>query len=63
MTPSRCPVCEGRGTVPAGFYTAGATDAETCRTCGGSGMVVVEAATDRRPGPGDDDPRDLTYRG
>lgn len=41
--PHRCPVCEGRGTVPAGFYSrvtyaAGATP-ETCATCSGRGIV------------------------
>lgn len=60
----RCPVCDGRGSVPAGFYTPGqgATDtaSETCRTCGGNGMVVVEGAT-QSTAPGD--PLDLTYRG
>lgn len=44
-----CPVCKGRGFVPAWFYlvdpdcesfawnTTGGT--ETCRTCGGSGVI------------------------
>ncbi len=45
----RCPVCGGTGKVPAGFYdcgthihsTVGITP-ETCRTCKGTGMVVVD---------------------
>lgn len=47
--PHKCPVCGGNGLVPNGFYeqTSGcwsAIDAipETCRTCNGSGMVVIE---------------------
>ena len=42
--PHICPVCEGRGTVPEGFYdderwrvTTAAP--KTCRTCGGRGIV------------------------
>jgi hypothetical protein len=50
--PHRCPVCEGRGHVAQGFYTAmpgvvsGSTTCpmpETCRTCGGSGILWAEA--------------------
>ena len=43
--PHRCPVCEGRGCVSAGFYglqvTAGdsTTSTESCRSCGGTGVV------------------------
>lgn len=39
MTPHRCPVCLGRGFVPAGFYRPGENpiasflDDEPCRTC------------------------------
>jgi hypothetical protein len=42
----RCPVCEGRGHVPLGFYRdipadAGVTEIAMtcCRTCAGRGMV------------------------
>lgn len=42
----RCPVCEGRGHVPLGFYRdipadAGVTEIAMtcCRTCEGRGMV------------------------
>jgi hypothetical protein len=36
--PHTCPVCGGKGTVPAGFYenTIGSED---CRTCGGKGVI------------------------
>jgi len=40
-TPHRCPVCGGKGMVPAGFYqtnpygSIGNTDPETCRACDG----------------------------
>jgi hypothetical protein len=43
--PYRCPVCEGRGRVPVGFYTphfVGSTSSispEICRTCSGKGIV------------------------
>jgi rRNA maturation protein Nop10 len=43
----RCPVCGGRGLVPAGFYNIGVfgggsttATSETCRACGGSGLVA-----------------------
>lgn len=43
MTPHKCPVCEGRTTVPAGFYSLGPSTtnaaAETCRACDGRGIV------------------------
>jgi hypothetical protein len=43
----RCPICEGRKTVPQGFYHAsrgdvfGATSTgrEPCQQCGGTGMI------------------------
>jgi len=40
-----CPVCCGRGTVQSGFYNQSSititldTTEETCRSCGGSGVV------------------------
>lgn len=43
----RCPVCEGRGLVCHGFYnpyathTDASTQLETCRSCGGSGIIRV----------------------
>ena len=42
---NRCPVCDGKGIVPAGFYSYGngstSTADETCRSCKGTGYVVV----------------------
>lgn len=46
----RCPVCLGRGWMPAGFYTVdpnlthfscSTTATETCRTCGGKGTIKL----------------------
>ena len=44
--PHRCPVCNGKGIVPNGFYnstgeTWATTDAspEICRACNGSGVI------------------------
>jgi len=44
--PYTCPVCNGNGLVPNGFYTQtsgqwGSTDAtpEKCRSCNGTGIV------------------------
>lgn len=44
--PYRCPVCEGRGLLPCGFYATGgngsisnSTADEKCRTCKGKGIV------------------------
>jgi len=40
-----CPVCKGMGTVPQGFYEGYIPDSstntarETCRTCGGRGIL------------------------
>jgi uncharacterized cupin superfamily protein len=46
LHPHRCPICNGTGNVPNGFYnqTSGewtTTDAtpETCQTCSGRGIV------------------------
>ena len=47
LIPYQCPVCGGNGLRPPGFYTSIAagistsngTANETCRTCGGTGMV------------------------
>ena len=43
--PYRCPVCQGRGSVPIGFYNydgggmSTSTTPEICRACGGRGIV------------------------
>ena len=41
-----CPICNGRGRVPLGFYnsqngqfSSSATATEQCRTCHGTGIV------------------------
>lgn len=37
----KCPVCEGKGTVPVDFYGYNNTSAssEICHTCNGSGVI------------------------
>jgi len=42
--PYKCPVCEGRGTVPAGFYNQSRymytyEPDVTCKSCFGRGIV------------------------
>jgi hypothetical protein len=42
--PYRCPVCEGRGRVPVGFYNPLLQDGnqptfQDCRSCRGSGVI------------------------
>lgn len=45
--PYKCPICNGTGTVPNGFYnqnldgwyTSTTTRDETCRSCNGTGIV------------------------
>jgi len=44
--PYRCPICYGTGKVPQGFYLSdgrswisSSMEKETCRSCGGSGIV------------------------
>ena len=46
MKPHVCPVCNGTGEVPSGFYnqtsgtwTTSDNTTEQCRTCNGSGIV------------------------
>lgn len=43
MQPYKCPVCEGRGSLPSNFYTrdAGATSTADiqCRSCKGTGVL------------------------
>lgn len=46
-----CPVCQGRGEVPNGFYNyIGATTTchtapEQCRSCNGHGYLVIQEST------------------
>lgn len=43
MNCCKCPVCEGRGVVPADFYTPGGNTINTspcvCRSCNGKGVI------------------------
>lgn len=46
MTPFKCPVCQGTGNVPGGFYNSidgmpyySISTMEKCRACGGGGIV------------------------
>lgn len=46
LSPHRCPVCNGNGLVDNGFYTQTSgtwstsnVSHETCRSCGGTGIV------------------------
>ena len=51
----KCPVCEGRGTVPTNFYnTYGSptivnTTEVTCRSCNGKGVIFDSEAFDNMP--------------
>lgn len=50
QVPHRCPVCEGRGHVPAGFYTGGLAEGanpEPCRSCKDGLIWVTETTTGR----------------
>ena len=42
--PYKCPICEGTGKVPAGFYSMGVvvsdSKSETCRSCQGTGIAI-----------------------
>jgi len=43
--PHKCPVCEGRGILPLGFYNNYPHQSltynipETCKSCGGAGII------------------------
>ena len=48
MKPYLCPVCNGKGIVPAGFYNwpgncggVTSTCAETCKACSGKGIIIA----------------------
>ncbi len=43
MHPHACPICEGRETMPAGFYRDVAEDKgpQQCRACKGKGLVYL----------------------
>ena len=66
MTPYLCPVCQGRGFVPPGFYgsygaIANRTDSDPCRACNSTGVLwgpgglPIDAAKRWQEGP--DKPR------
>jgi len=47
--PYKCPICEGKGIVPAGFYTGQccvrllhSTKQEKCKSCDGEGIILSE---------------------
>ena len=51
-----CPVCNGNGLVPNGFYTqttgmwsTADTTPETCQSCGGTGYLVVPEDSEEHP--------------
>jgi len=49
----KCPICLGKGKVPAGFYepTMG-TNSESCKSCGGKGWIEVQdSVLPRYPSP------------
>ena len=38
--PYKCPICDGRGTVPVDFYYQQTTEVSTrCKSCSGNGIV------------------------
>lgn len=48
MKAELCPVCQGRQTVPAGFYSPSITTnaaPEVCRSCNGLGYIVLSIST------------------
>lgn len=49
----RCPICEGRKHVPAGFYIgiAGSTNPEPCQQCGATGMIAATETESRSVTP------------
>lgn len=52
MSVHKCPVCEGRGLVPDGFYytnsapTVVNTSPETCKSCNGKGIIFEYGGND-----------------
>ena len=69
MTPHRCPVCDGRGQMPASFYaltTSADPRMEPCRSCDKGVVWSMEIVTNvieiRREGSGDDVNRPTTWR-
>lgn len=49
----KCPVCDGKGFVPAGFYNTNGqswysfnTSPEVCRSCNGKGVIKEDDIND-----------------
>ena len=44
MIPYICPICVGKGFVPAGFYAGASTtyktETEVCKACAGTGIFL-----------------------
>ena len=68
MKPYKCPVCEGRGMVPGGFYdilpnntTLSYPAPVSCRSCGGTGILwyhdklMKAVSLSRLPNEGEDE--------
>lgn len=57
MIPYKCPVCEGHGIVPGGFYNSvgpicvSTSTTEICRACSGSGLVFCPEDNARQEVP------------
>lgn len=56
--PCKCPICDGVGQVPGGYYNragvnewASTTVAEVCRQCNGTGIIYGEQITEYEPCP------------
>ena len=53
--PYKCPVCNGRGVVPAAYYRTGGyltyylSSMVTCRTCNGKGIVWAPMSEKEEP--------------
>ena len=52
--PHKCPVCNGVGKVPIGYYnanqrfsTTSSATPETCKSCSGKGIVYVTEITEQ----------------
>lgn len=49
--PYRCPVCDGKGIVPGGFYRSTGdnwssnSSTDVCKACGGSGIIWSDCVT------------------
>ena len=64
----KCPICEGHGNVPGGFYNAlpgcpwsSTTVSEPCRNCTGSGVVynICEDVVSKQESELDEDKNEM----